>query len=816
MNTLLQDLRYGARMLTRQPGFTLIVVLTLALGIGANTAIFSVVNAVLLRPLPFAAPERLTAVGATQTTDRARFSSLSYPDYADFQSQNTSFERMAMYSYRGFQMTGDEGGVRFRGAVVGSDLFPVLGVPPMLGRTFLPAEDKPGGGRVVVLSYNAWQNRLRGDAQIVGKGILLNGSGYMVIGVMPPGFQFPLESEPVEMWVNFTVDTESSNGAPTSSQRGNHYLAAVGRLKPGVSAAQAEAQLVSIAARLEQQFPSDNHGFSVRVVPLRERMTADTSASLWILLGAVVCVLLIACANVASLLLARAGNRRREIALRIALGAGRWRVMRQLLTESLLLAFTGGICGVLFASFGTESLLAIMPAEIPRLAEADLDGRVLLFTLATATLTGLLMGLAPAWQAAKHDVQDALREGGRSIGRSRATLRNVLVMAEVAIAIVLLAGAGLLLNSFVRLQRVNPGFNPQKLLTMRFGLPAGTYARAADSAAFHDRLLASMDGMPDVASFSTTAILPLTNTNIEVGFDIAGRPNNTGRDYPYDTRLALIGPGYFATMGIPVRQGREYTVRDGLYAPQVVMINESFARTFFPHENPLGKRINPTMSADDRPLPMREIIGVVADYKSRNLSEAARPEVYLHIPQCPVAGSYMIVMRTQQDAQSMAQLMRDKINQLDRNVSLGQIRTFDTYLSDVVAQPRFNSLLLGVFASLALLLTALGLYGVVSYTVSQRTPEIGIRMALGAQTRDVLKLVMGQGLKLVLIGSVPGLVGAVVAVRVLRNMLFGVSATDPLTFTLVIVFLVLVALLACWVPARRATKVDPMIALRCE
>jgi putative ABC transport system permease protein len=814
MQTLWQDLRFGARMLMKQPGFTLIAVLTLALGIGANTAIFSVVNAVLLRPLPFAESERIVAIGSTYPANRNTFGALSYPDFADFQAQNTAFERMAMYSVRGFQMTGESGGVRFRGAVAGSELFPVLGVSPLLGRTFMPDEDKAGGGRVVVLSHNAWQNRFRGDAQIIGRSISLNGESYTVVGVMPPGFQFPIQVEPVEMWANFAVDREGAMSP--SAQRGNHYLEAVGRLKPGVTVAQAETQLISLAAQLEKQYPSDNHGFSVKAASLLSRLTGDIRDSLWVVFAAVGCVLLIACANVANLLLARAAQRRREMAVRIALGAGRWRVMRQLLTESLLLALLGGGLGVLLAAFGTEALIAITPDNIPRMAEVSVDGRVLWFTLLTATATGLLMGLVPAWQATQADLQSVLKEGGRNLSGGRATVRNALVIAEVALAVILLVGAGLLLNSFARLLRVNPGFNASRLLTMRVGLPSGTYAKAADSAAFHDRLLSQLEGLPGVTAYSTVAPLPLTNSNLNVGFGIEGRPNNTGRNFPHDTRLAVVGAGYFAAMGIALKQGREYTMRDSLYAPQVALINETFAKTFFPNENPLGKRINPAISADDRPLPMREIIGVVADIKSRSLNAAVEPEVYLHYPQCPALGSFSIVLRTQQNPQSLTNAVRDKINQLDRAVSLGQIRTLDSYVSETVAQPRFNGLLTGLFALLALSLTALGLYGVISYSVVQRTPEIGLRMALGAQTRDVLKHVLGQGMKLVFIGAAIGLAGAFVAARALKSMLFGVNPADPLTFAAVTIFLAFVAFAACWIPARRATKVDPMIALRCD
>jgi putative ABC transport system permease protein len=816
LERLEQDFRFGSRMLRKNPGFAVVAILTLALGIGANTAIFSVINAALLRPLPYVEVERIVAIGSTQKADRRAFSNLSYPDFADFQAQSQAFERIAMYQSRVFLMAGDNGAVRVRGATVGSDLFPILGVQPLLGRTFLSNEDKAGGGHAVVLSYNSWRNRFQGDAQIVGKAISFNGQSHTVVGVTPQGFQFPVETEPVELWANFTSDTESTGGEPHSAQRGGHYLSAIGKLRRGVTVTQAEGQLVDIAARLEQEHPNTNHGFSARVSPLLDKITDGVRDSLWVIFAAVGCVLLIACANVANLLLARAANRRREIAVRIALGAGRWRVMRQLLTESLLLALLGGGLGVLLAAFGTKALLAITPGDIPRMAEVRVDYRVLLFSLLMATATGLVMGLVPAWQATKHDVQAALKEGGRNVSSGRASIRNALVIAEVALAVVLLVVAGLLLNSFVRLLRVNPGFNPQHILTMRVGLPDAAYGKAEDIASFHDRLFASLEGAPGVASYSTATPLPLTNANLGVGFGVEGRPNDTGRDFPFETRVAVVGANYFQLLGATVLQGREFSVRDGVNAPQVALINEAFARKYFSHENPIGKRINPAISADDGPIPMREIVGVVANIKSKNLSETASPEVYLHFPQCPAFWSFSLVFRTTQDPQTLAKLVRDKINQLDRNVLLAPPRTLDSYVSDIVAQPRFNSLLVSLFAGLALLLTALGLYGVVSYTVQQRTLELGIRMALGAQTRDVLKLVLGQGMKLVLIGAVIGLAGAVAAARILNNLLFGVRNTDPLTFAIVTLFLIFVGLIACWLPARRATKVDPLIALHHE
>src|SRR5262245_13101633 len=473
---LWQDLRYGARMLLKQPGFTLIATLTLALGVGANTAIFSVVNAVLLRALPFAAPGRLVALEARRTNDPARFGLLSYPDFVDFQKQNRAFERLAVYRARGFTMIADSGAIRLRGVIAGADLFPLLGVNALYGRTFVPAEDKPGGGRAVILSHSLWQNRFNADPSVVGRTAPVNGESYTIVGVAPPGFQFPIEAEPVDIWINFARDTENFGIGAISAQRGNRYLNAVGRLKPGVAAAQAEAQMADIASQLERQYPNDNRGIGVGVTPMLSRMTGKISRSLWAQFASVGLTLLIACVNAAALMQARALGRRREIAVRAALGAGRWRVIRQLLTESLLLALAGGGAGLLLAYFGVDALIALTPEDVPRLREAGLDGAALLFTLSVATLTGVVMGVAPAWQSSQLDLQSTIKEGGGSLTDltgARARLRGALIVAQIAIAVVLLVGAGLLLQSFARLLRVNPGFDAENLLTLRGGLSDG-------------------------------------------------------------------------------------------------------------------------------------------------------------------------------------------------------------------------------------------------------------------------------------------------------------------------------------------------------
>jgi len=818
MGKLLQDLRYGWRMLIRHRAVTAIAVITLALGIGANTAIFSVINAVLLKPLPFASPERLVAIGSTQINDRSRFGPVSFPDFIDFQARQSSFERMATYHTRGLTLQTAGGTVRLEGAVITSDLVPVLGINPLLGRAFRPEEDRAGGGRVVLLSHNLWRNRFDADPNIVGKSLPIGGQSFTVAGVMPAGFQFPIQSEPVELWINFALEAEVPADRPQTTQRGNHYLSAVGRLKPDATAERAEAEFVTIAASLEKQYPDDNANISARVRPAMEDLTGGVRDSLLVIFAAVGCVLLIACANVANILLARAMTRRREIALRAALGANRWRVARQMLTGSVLLALVGGAAGVMLASFAMDALIALNPTAIPRIAESGLDGRVLLFTFVTATLTGIVMGLVPALQASKLDLSSVLKDGGRgaSGGSLRFSARGALVVAEVAIAVTLLVGAGLLIQSFARLMRVKPGFNPDQLLTLRIGFPDGLYTTPEQIAGFHDRLMTGLQSLPGVSAYSTVAPAPMSGSNFRVGFSVQGRPNPSGRQYPYNTRVTLVGSDYFRTLGIPLRQGRDYTARDGLQSTQVVIVNETFAKRHFPGANPIGQRIDPSIGVGEGDPPMREIIGIVADSRSRRLSAEPEPEVYLHIPQVPALGSLTLMLRSQSDPMGLAAAARQEITKLDRNLPIYDIKPFAEYVSDSAAQPRFNSVLLGVFAGVALLLTAIGLYGVIAYSITQRTQEIGIRMALGARAVDVLRLIIGQGMALVVIGVALGLAGAFAATRLMKSLLFGVGATDPLTFASIAALITLIALLACYIPARRATKVDPMIALRRE
>ena len=669
-----------------------------------------------------------------------------------------------------------------------------------------------------MLSHALWKSSFNSDPAIAGRSLSVNGESYSVIGVMPEGLQFPIQAEPVELWANLARDAEEADGGPPLTvQRGNHFLSSIARLKSEIPIEQAEAQLVDIAAGLEQQFPDTNTGFSVRLETLSEQLTGDVKEPLLVIFLAVGLVLLIACANVANLLLARAVNRRREIAVRAALGASRWRLIRQFLTESTLLALLGGVVGVMLAAFGSSALVAVTPRGIPRMTEASVDLTALFFALGLATLTGVIMGLVPALQTSRLDLHGALKEGGRgsSKGKTHARVRGTLVVVEIALAMLVLTVAGLLINSFVRLMKVNPGFNPNQLLTMRLSFPDGLFADPQRITIFQGRLMNALESVPGVSAFSTVSPLPMSGANFGVGFNIEGRPNASPRPYPYSTRLFLVGSDYFRTMGIALKDGRDYTPRDTAQSPPVVIINEALARRHFGDENPIGKRINPSIGMDGDPL-MREIVGVASDARSRNLSTAPEPEVYLHIPQMPALGSMTVLMRAQTDPQHLIGAAREEIAKLDSSIPIYDVKTFDWYLDDTVAQQRFNGLLVGIFAAIALLLTAIGLYGVIAYSVSQRTNEIGVRMALGAKPRDVMRLVLGQGMKLTVIGVGAGIAASVILTKYIASLLYDVTPTDLATFVGISLLLSAVALLACYIPARRATRVDPLEALRCE
>ncbi len=811
MGSFIQDLRYGLRTMNKSRGFTALAIIALALGIGANTAIFSVINAVLLRPLPFKEPEGLVTVCNVDLKQGTNFYFVTWPDFIDWRAQGQTFESLAAFDARDLTFTGAGEPVRLRGAMVTSNLFPMVGVAPQLGRGFTPEEDQPGT-HAVLLSHGFWRRRFSADPNVVGRTVGINGRSYSVAGVMPAGFNFPLGDDTVEMWINAAVDHEGP--APLTQQRGNHAIEAIGRLKPGASLAQAQAELGRIAANLASQYDT-NTDFSATAMPLTQRLVGDARLALLLLLAAVGCVLLIACANVANLLLARAAARQKEIAVRAAMGAGRWRVVRQLLTESVVLALSGGAVGLLLAWWGTDFLLGLVPRGLPRAAEIAPDARVLGFTVLLAAATGVIFGLAPALHSAKVDLTEALKESGRGAGARGNRLRSSLIVAQVAIAFVLLVCAGLLINGFWRLQRVKPGFDTRNVLSFRISLPVTQYSEPPQVENFYRQLLARIEALPGVTAASAATALPLSGQNSELGFAIEGAPTEPARPFPHNSYFRVVRTGYFRTMGIELLQGRDFEVRDSFSATPVVIINETLARKHFPNQNPLGRRINPSFAVDERGVLWREIIGVVRDVRHASLSEEAGEEVYATHSQATF-NTISIVARTSNDPHSLISAARKEVAALDKDLPVYAVKTLEEYLASSVAQPRFNTLLLSLFAGLALILTAVGHYGVMAYSVAQRTHEIGVRVALGAQTRDVLGLVIRRGMALTLAGMAIGFAGAFALTRVMADFLFGVSATDPLTFGAIALLLAVVALLACYVPARRATKVDPMIALRNE
>jgi putative ABC transport system permease protein len=813
MEKLIQDLRYGLRTSLKHPGFTAVAVFALALGIGANTAIFSVINSVLLKPLPFSAPDQIVTVW--NTAEKEDQFDVTYPDFMDWRERQQSFELLAAYSSRDFTLTGAGEPVRLRGAMVTSDLFPLLGVQPKQGRFFLPEEDRPGV-RAAILSHRMWQEHFAADPNICEQAITLHGQIYDVVGVMPQTFSFPLQNDPViDFWT--TTSTLQEGAAPLTAQRGNHALEVIGRLKNGVTLEQAQADMAAIVSALAGQYPDTNSEFGVRVALLQSEVVRDVRPALLILFGAVGCVLLIACANVANLLLARATTRHKEMAIRAALGASRLRMIRQLLTESLLLSIFGGAFGLLLAAWGTDLLVSLLPKGLPRTEEIGLDASVLIFTTLIALATGIFFGIAPALQISRTGLTQTLKEGGRTSGEGAHgnRVRSLLVVSEVAIALMLLLGAGLLINSFLRLQKVNPGFDSKNVLTFRVALPATRYPQTQQQIEFYKQLVSRLEPLPGVRKVAYANALPLSGQGASVGFSIEGEPNNTGLPFPYDSDLRTVSPGYRSAMGIQLLKGRDFDERDDGQANPVAIINETLAKKYFPDQDPIGKRINPSFVAAGRSVLMREIIGVVGNVKHRSLGAEVQPEIYVADRQNP-RPTMMFVIRTDNDPNHLIAAVRNEVNSLDSMLAIYNVKTFDQYLSASVAQPRFNTLLLGIFAAVALTLTIVGLYGVMSYSVTQRTHELGIRMALGARPADVLKMVLKQGMSLTLVGVGLGLAGAFALTRLAESLLFGVTATDPLTFIAVSVILTAVALVACFVPARRATKVDPMVALRYE
>jgi putative ABC transport system permease protein len=814
MHTLWQDVRYGLRMLAKNPGFTLVAILTLALGIGANTAIFSVINAVLLRPLPFSEADRLVDIRGIDTRTNEKSRPLSYPDFADLRAQTRTLESAAAYDTTTFTLTESGEPVHLQAGEVSADLFAVLRATPETGRLFTAADDEKGA-HVVILSDHLWRSRFGADPNIQNRQIKLNGKAYNVAGVMPLQFQFPLGAEPMDLWTTTASFHSSSDGdKPIAEERGDHFLRAVARLKPGVEHERVNAELVAIAEGLAKQYPDTNRHMSLGVQPEIEALVGDARPALLMVLGAVSLLLLIACANTANLLLARAASRQQEISIRVSIGAGRGRLVRQLLTESVLISLGGGAVGLVAALWGTPILTSIPSLKIPRLASADVDWRALIFMLLVSVLTGLLFGLAPALHSLRFDLFRTLKDGGRTategLGRSR--MRGLLVVAEVSLALVLLTGASLLLESTVHLLRTSPGFEPRGVLTFDVDLPDVRYGKPEQSINFYKDLLGRIRALPGVQSASGVLPLPMSSDVIRTSFEIEGRPMAKS-DLPR-TQFRTIALDYFQTMRIPLIRGREFTDRDGAKANPVVIINQTLARQIFPNEDPIGKHIKPGVSAFG-PEVMREIVGVVGDVKHRNLWQGPDPESYVPYDQVPV-GSMIVVARSTGDPMQLLPAVREQMHAVDAELPVYSVQTLEQYVSNSLAQRRFTSLLLGVFAGSGLLLAIVGLFGVVSYSVEQRTHELGVRVAIGAERRDILKLVLGYGMGMTAIGIAAGIIGTLAISRVFTNQLYGVSASDPLTFASTALLLLVVALVACYLPARRATRIDPIVALRYE
>lgn len=810
MNTL-QDIRYGFRMLIKRPSFTIIVVLTLALGIGANTTIFSAVDAVLLNPLPYQDPDRLVAVWETnkqlspEMWDR---NEVAMGNFRDFRSRNQVFDQLGSLFYTDVNLTGAGEPERIKSCVVTTNFFQVLGIQPRIGRSFLPEEETPGTPRVVILSSELWEKLFGSDPNLTNKTLTINGNPTAVIGVMPPGFdlQFPTNMR-VDMWLPMRI-------APDNADRNEHFLYALARLKPGISRDQAQSEMNLIATQLQQQYPETNAQKGVNIVSLRKQLVGKVESYLYLLFGAVVFVLMIACANVAGLLLARVTARHKEVAVRIALGASRWRIIRQLLTESIILSVLSGVLGLLFAYAGIKLLVALTPPDVPRLHEVGLHIPVFLWTLMISILTGVLFGLAPALQASRPDLNDALKKsaGRNQGGFQRGGLRNPLIVSEVALALLLSVGAGLMIRSFVRLQQVSPGFEANNLLTMNIALPRQKYREPQQANAFFDQLAERIKTVPGVKSVGGVDPLPFSNSNVTTSFVIEGAPAIPLADRPSVGERAVT-PTYFETMGIPLLKGRSFTAQDRDNTPQVIIVNEAVASRYWPNQDAIGKRLG--FEDDLSKQSWREIVGVVGNVKHKGLEAEEKPEVYFPYQQLP-KNFMSVVVRTSSDPVSMIPAVRSQVFTIDKDQPAFDIMTMDQRLAKSVATSRFVMLLLGTFSVLALGLAALGLYGAMAYLVSQRTPEIGLRMALGARRIDVFKLVIGKGMRLVLIGMAIGLVASLALTRVMGSLLFEVTPTDALTFVIVSGVLLTVALLACYIPARRATNVDPLTSLRYE
>jgi putative ABC transport system permease protein len=807
---MLSDLKYALRMLTRSPTFTIIAVLTLALGIGANSAIFSVVDTILLRPLPFKAPDQIVMAWAHYVNDSGGRGVHSFPDYIDLRDQSQSFSGMAAFTRAAAILAQTEDAQSLEGVAITPEIFDVLGVPPLLGRGFTQEEAKDQGVRVIVLTYPLWQRAFGGDSKILGQQITLSARSYTVIGVMPSGWKFPIEDERIDYVIPLQYLVASLNN------RGSHFLSVVGRLKPGVQIRQAEADLSAIAGRLSKQYPDTNMNFtSMIVMRLHSDVVGDVRPALIILLGAVALVLLIACANVANLLLARAASRSREIAIRTALGASRLRVIRQLLGESLLLALMGGTAGLLLAWWGVDLLGAAGPQGLPHLAQIKVNFAVCAFTFVLAIGSTVLFGLIPALQVSRPSVNESLQQGakGSTGGLHTNRLRAFLVVSQVSLSLLLLAGAGLLIKSFFNLRATNPGFDPQRLMTMQLTLPRVRYPEVDQQIRAHDAIMEKISAIPGVESAGGVNPLPLSGNIANLSLMVSGAAPLPRGNHPGAGWL-IVKPDYFQTMKIPILKGRVFTRADTKDSPLVVMINEAFVRKFFPDRNPIGQQV--MIDRGEGKAPPCEVVGVVGNSRHDSLSAPPGPEMYVPFPQDPTRTLDVVMRVASTNLVGIQADVKRAVHEVDKDLFVPKLEPMTTFLSTQLAQPRFNMMLLAVFAGVAMVLAAIGIYGVIAYSVTQRTREIGIRMALGAQRTQMLGMVLRQSLTLVVVGIGIGFLVALGATRVMATLLYGVEANDISTYLLVTFLLGGAALLASYFPARRAMKVDPMVALRYE
>jgi putative ABC transport system permease protein len=809
MCALVQDIRYAIRLLKKNPGFTAVAILTLALGIGANTAIFSVVDAVLVRPLPYPEPERMFMVCQTRPELSATKNGVSLPNFLDWTRATTSFDRLAAIRGTTFALAGRGTAVYVEAAAVTAGYFPVFRVQPVLGRTLEAMDDVPGAPPTVVMSERLWRSRFGSDPAIVGQTISLDQHAFTVVGILPGNFRPPVTASDTQLWVPLLED---SVAAQLRDRRSGHYLMSVGRLKPGVTPAQAQAEMEAIEKGLEREFPDDNKGWTVRLIALKNYLVGDVQAALLVILGAVGLVFLIACTNVANLQLARATSRGREVSIRVALGASRPRLIRQFLTESVLLGLAGGAAGLALEHATVHGLRAWLPADLPRISEIRTDTRVLLVGLALSLIAGIVFGLAPAWHSAAARFSERLKEGGKGSGedKGRRRLRGALVVAETAIAVVLLVGAGLLIRSFVRLQEVNVGFNRTHLLTASISLPRSQYTKPEQWTSFSDEIMERMKAIPGVEEAGVALPLPLAGGNINLSFTIEGRapvPKSEGPTADY----VAVSPNYFHLMQIPLLEGRELARQDSSEGAKVCVISAAVAHRVFPNENPLGKRIHigyPESAA-------REVVGIVGDVRDQDLASQTVSQIYVPFVQNPYWG-FEVAVRILGDPKPISRAVREKINELDPGLPVGNIRAMGDAIDESIAQPRFRTTLLGLFSAIAFLLAAVGIYGVISYNVGQRTQEIGIRMALGAQRSDVLMLIVREGMGLAGLGVVLGLGCAFWVTQLLESLVFNVSVTDPAIYVGVAALLLIVSFVAASVPARRAMRMDPLVALRYE